>query len=72
MGAWIEIISLNIFKQSFIVAPYLGAWIEIYGGNLAGATASTVAPYLGAWIEIPEKTTSKFLGMGRTLLGCVD
>ena len=34
-----------------IVAPYVGAWIEIL--EREGRTgASKVAPYVGAWIEI--------------------
>ena len=33
------------------VAPYLGAWIEIFATS--GETFNiSVAPYLGAWIEI--------------------
>ena len=33
------------------VAPYTGAWIEIYDGELDSNT-NFVAPYTGAWIEI--------------------
>ncbi len=35
-----------------IVAPYLGAWIEIIELPLVSAQMYHVAPYLGAWIEI--------------------
>ena len=34
-----------------MVAPRVGAWIEILKGNLAGALGN-VAPRVGAWIEI--------------------
>ena len=36
-----------------VVAPYMGAWIEIAegGGKL---TITAVAPYMGAWIEISK------------------
>ena len=33
------------------VAPYTGAWIEIYQHQLR-YSLDTVAPYTGAWIEI--------------------
>ena len=33
------------------VAPYAGAWIEIYV-EVAKLADATVAPYAGAWIEI--------------------
>ena len=36
-----------------LVAPYMGAWIEIYPTRpLQGI--DPVAPYMGAWIEILE------------------
>ena len=35
------------------VAPYVGAWIEIFRKN-SKDTFLYVAPYVGAWIEIPE------------------
>ena len=34
-----------------IVAPYAGAWIEIFGSRSVSCLM-TVAPYAGAWIEI--------------------
>ena len=34
-----------------LVAPYAGAWIEIYPA-LVMAYCVHVAPYAGAWIEI--------------------
>ena len=33
------------------VAPYMGAWIEIFN-SLNNTIHLTVAPYMGAWIEI--------------------
>ena len=35
----------------FAVAPYAGAWIEIYSGTFTKLSGN-VAPYAGAWIEI--------------------
>ena len=34
------------------VAPFTGAWIEIYGPILRASFISLVAPFTGAWIEI--------------------
>ena len=34
-----------------VVAPYTGAWIEIYNDRPLRA-GKNVAPYTGAWIEI--------------------
>ena len=34
-----------------MVAPYTGAWIEIFDGRIL-TTLLKVAPYTGAWIEI--------------------
>ncbi|PGQ89927.1 hypothetical protein COA26_04660 [Bacillus cereus] len=34
-----------------VVAPYIGAWIEIQTANGQGM-ALPVAPYIGAWIEM--------------------
>ena len=30
----------------------MGAWIEIYDGDVIGKTTYEVAPFMGAWIEI--------------------
>ena len=52
MGAWIEMPALLLRERACrLVAPYMGAWIEIgyYGDRLANIV---VAPYMGAWIEI--------------------
>ena len=35
-----------------IVAPYMGAWIEIYTQLADEFVRNSVAPYMGAWIEI--------------------
>ena len=37
--------------MSRVVAPYAGAWIEIYIPNMQKVRFD-VAPYAGAWIEI--------------------
>ena len=39
-----------------VVAPYLGAWIEIYVEE-GHQQKARVAPYLGAWIEITYTTS---------------
>ena len=45
---FIKIYSVNIF---YPVAPYAGAWIEIFV-NPPVPRFNDVAPYAGAWIEI--------------------
>ena len=37
-------------RHVFLVAPYVGAWIETLLGGLFGKS-NIVAPYVGAWIE---------------------
>ena len=34
-----------------LVAPFVGAWIEMLSGR-TGNTTLTVAPFVGAWIEM--------------------
>ena len=53
------------------VAPYLGAWIEIFIG-LRSAKNDLVAPYLGAWIEIRKGYDTPIPDPSRSLLGGVD
>ena len=44
-------IDCDVFESRIIVAPLLGAWIEIF--HLKHLfDCSNVAPLLGAWIEI--------------------
>ena len=38
------------------VAPFAGAWIEIYG-VMSAEELLKVAPFAGAWIEIYARTT---------------
>ena len=38
--------------QPCAVAPFAGAWIEIFLSGFCFSNASTVAPFAGAWIEI--------------------
>ena len=52
MGAWIEILPLILLIMSLIVAPHMGAWIEIQKPVLGVDTVPVVAPHMGAWIEI--------------------
>ena len=54
-----------------VVAPYMGAWIEILSWeNQQGLLG--VAPYMGAWIEIYVKLSIDLLIMSRSLHGSVD
>ena len=52
MGAWIEIY-LHPISTAYlrVVAPHVGAWIEIYA-VLGNGDFLNVAPHVGAWIEI--------------------
>ena len=52
MGAWIEIYhGLHYCSTRAIVAPLVGAWIEISVATIPDKLIS-VAPLVGAWIEI--------------------
>ena len=54
MGAWIEIkIAIEAGYTDIIVAPLVGAWIEIFDGAILFETKE-VAPLVGAWIEIMQ------------------
>ena len=53
------------------VAPFMGAWIEIYMKN-EGEKFMKVAPFMGAWIEIRNNEKSRSKKRSRTLYGCVD
>ena len=57
MGAWIEIIRVEIVFYHFNVAPLVGAWIEI-SFDITSGRPSYVAPLVGAWIEILRLSTS--------------
>ena len=47
---------INHFHNQIIiiVAPYMGAWIEIIKSDELDVAIS-VAPYMGAWIEISDE-----------------
>ncbi len=54
-----------------MVAPLVGAWIEIeWLGSLG--RLGWVAPLVGAWIEIVLFYGKKITSLGRTPRGCVD
>ena len=56
---------------SAYVAPYAGAWIEIF--ILSELICSiSVAPYAGAWIEILSKSNKDLGTWGRSLCRSVD
>ena len=61
----------NRSRGEKIVAPFVGAWIEI---NLAQTLSfcSLVAPFVGAWIEIKCLYTNCGTSIGRSLRGSVD
>ena len=55
MGAWIEILMAAVICITVIlVAPLVGAWIEIQEIKELGKELR-VAPLVGAWIEIGKQ-----------------
>ena len=54
-----------------MVAPLVGAWIEIGIGEKLSSLGS-VAPLVGAWIEIPESQERLLKDYGRSPRGSVD
>ena len=54
-----------------MVAPYMGAWIEI-ANEIEREAPAIVAPYMGAWIEILLVRALCRSNFRRTLHGCVD
>ena len=72
--AWERGLKSNILFISFapcLVAPCVGAWIEIIlSGNIGGAIG--VAPCVGAWIEICSCSSYYYQGIRRSLRGSVD
>ena len=56
---------------SFIVAPFMGAWIEIFC-HVSTYKTQLVAPFMGAWIEINLYQLPFKMMSCRTLYGCVD
>ena len=60
-----------ILRHCPMVAPFMGAWIEILDRCMELFSPS-VAPFMGAWIEIKRMSFApKWFGR-RTLHGCVD
>ena len=53
------------------VAPFAGAWIEIFAYNV-GNIDQLVAPFAGAWIEIGYGVSVRLLLLCRSLRGSVD
>ena len=58
MGAWIEILYLWYILNLNMVAPFMGAWIEIKELSQKVTRGMRVAPFMGAWIEISPDITS--------------
>ena len=54
----------------FAVAPFAGAWIEIYAESCV-RVHEHVAPFAGAWIEINLSIAKLFINR-RSLRGSVD
>ena len=72
MGAWIEICRWqDICKEKHLVAPLMGAWIEIDKVYTLVSVIS-VAPLMGAWIEIIEINATENGAPGRAPHGRVD
>ena len=44
-----------LFCQCNIVAPFAGAWIEIFY-DVSQSDVAKVAPFAGAWIEMTQMT----------------
>ena len=42
-----------------MVAPLVGAWIEINNNMMIVGSSGSVAPLVGAWIEITEQIARK-------------
>ena len=66
----------SIYPSQFtiytMVAPLVGAWIEIYHGLHYCSTRAIVAPLVGAWIEI-KRAGRMFICTGsRSPRGSVD
>ena len=55
-----------------MVAPLVGAWIEIYHGLHYCSTRAIVAPLVGAWIEIPRQYSAAHACHSRSPRGSVD
>ena len=58
-------------KFKDLVAPHVGAWIEI-DETVDAEIAKSVAPHVGAWIEIFCLAQQLKLLESRTPRGCVD
>ena len=58
-------------KMNRYVAPFMGAWIEIFPDSIDFGSYS-VAPFMGAWIEIV--CVKDYVGriVSRSLHGSVD
>ena len=64
---------LSFLHHSYllIVAPFTGAWIEIFL-KIINFSVDNVAPFTGAWIEIKVLAADEYRNPRRTLHGCVD
>ena len=48
---------VNDYLPDYIVAPLVGAWIEIPNESVYHEVEQSVAPLVGAWIEMSEEIT---------------
>ncbi len=72
MGAWIEITNKSMKMETGLVAPFMGAWIEIVPPNLRKVMANMSHP---SWVRgLKSKTgdDNTLYMLSRTLHGCVD
>ena len=65
MYSWLKM------KRMRMVAPRVGAWIEIVD-RLTDGNNGYVAPRVGAWIEIGGLGACPQIGIGRSPCGSVD
>ena len=62
---------LNTMALAPQVAPFVGAWIEIFWTVVIGAVV-IVAPFVGAWIEISVVTNDDGKTVSRSVRRSVD
>ena len=62
----------DLYPILYLVAPFTGAWIEMFDALGIKYYYEHVAPFTGAWIEMSSGDWSGRCSLRRTLHGCVD
>ena len=62
---------MHLTSFRFIVAPFVGVWIEIFTLLYLGGLPP-VAPFVGVWIEIVVLPNNVLMHICRSLRGSVD